>query len=178
MGMNVVETPATAANGSSVNGKKKPDQERNWRQLESERDTLRSRAEDATRERDALQRENRELLRENESLLHENDGLRREFQQAYARGREDMKREIAFSERLARARAKFADFDVVWQEVRSQVPRAVLEEIGALANGLDAGYYLRRNPTLCAELVGLPPEQARIRFRNFAQDLVFFGGKA
>ena len=85
-----------------------------------------------------------------------------------ARGREDMKRgQNRISERLARARAKFADFDVVWQEVRSQVPRAVLEEIGALANGLDAGYYLRRNPTLCAELVGLPPEQARDTLPQF-----------
>jgi hypothetical protein len=133
------------------------------------------------------------LLEDRNTLRHDNDRLRDENarlrsqakdQGAYERGRADARKEIeakkraekeaaAFKERVANARNKFPDFDAAWQEVKGLVPRVVLEEIGNLPNGLIAGYYLRQNVPLCKELAGFEAEQARTRFRSFANDLAF-----
>ena len=82
MGMNVVETPATAANGSSVNGKKKPDQERNWRQLESERDTLPQVGQRMRRGRGMHCSGRTVNSRENNGCCHRTTGFAGNFRQA------------------------------------------------------------------------------------------------
>ncbi len=93
------------------------------------------------------------------------------LREAYRRGREDLKSEVIFAERLAAIRQKYLDFDSAWAQVRPLVPRAVWAEAADLEHGLEGAYQLSKLPELCQELSEMDAERARERFRFFVRDL-------
>jgi len=95
---------------------------------------------------------------------------------AYQRGRESVFAEQEFSERVAKARSKYADFDAALRAVKPLVPRAVLTAAADLPHGLEALYALSRLPKLCEELSELPDEKAVERFGHFEHDFALMTG--
>jgi hypothetical protein len=94
-----------------------------------------------------------------------------------ALGRAERDSELEYTERLAAAREKYGAkaFDAAWRSVRPMIPRAILQDIVDFPGGMDGAFHLSRAPLLCRELMALEPEQARVRFQHFVNDLKALG---